>query len=100
MTLLKDRDCVARKDCKCIWCGEGIAKGDPKHVQSGRWDGEFQSNNYHPECYSAMLELCRLEGGELEFFDAGAFARGTILDKFDSAIAGKPSSCFGRSSPN
>jgi hypothetical protein len=44
-------DRKARKPYRCVWCGEGIAKGDMHAVQSGNFDGEFQRNRWHPECF-------------------------------------------------
>jgi hypothetical protein len=45
---------VAKKDHRCIWCGESIPTGEKHHKQFGRFDGEIQTNRYHDECYGAM----------------------------------------------
>jgi hypothetical protein len=42
---------VARKDHRCVWCGESIQKGNKHAHFSGKWDGEFQDWRMHRECY-------------------------------------------------
>jgi hypothetical protein len=62
MTLiLSDSDPIARRDHRCIWCGETIVKGEKYHKQSGRFDGDFYVNKLHAECQSAMSELCNID---------------------------------------
>ena len=41
------------------------------------FDGEFQFNKYHPECYAAMLTEKEAEDG----FDPFMFKRGTTEQK-------------------
>lgn len=43
----------AAKPHRCVWCGEPINKGETYSYQAGLFDGEFQSNHYHPECWEA-----------------------------------------------
>lgn len=70
---------ASRKPSRCIWCGEAIAVGGEKHVDTGKFDGEFQSNNYHPECFLASQDYFRVNGDE--GFEAGSFARGGTYEK-------------------
>lgn len=44
----------AAKAHTCIWCGEGIAVGDTYIRQVLVYDGDFQSNAYHPECFDLI----------------------------------------------
>jgi len=41
----------AAKQHRCIWCGQLICKGDLYARQSGVWEGDYQTNLYHPECF-------------------------------------------------
>ena len=41
---------------RCVWCGEWIEPGETAHFHKVIFDGEFQNNYYHPECWTAMLE--------------------------------------------
>ncbi len=34
---------TARKQHRCIWCGEGILKGEKHAHFAGKWEGEFQN---------------------------------------------------------
>jgi hypothetical protein len=45
-----------RKPCRCYWCGEAILKGDPSTVVAGKWEGDFWSGRFHPECVTARNE--------------------------------------------
>lgn len=38
---------------RCIWCGQMIATREGCTFQSGMFDGEFQRNYWHPECWDA-----------------------------------------------
>lgn len=67
---------ASRKRCRCIWCGEWIEAGDPKTVAKVLFDGEFQSNNYHPECETAVCEYFRRpENHPDDGFEAGMGVR-------------------------
>lgn len=52
---LRDSNPTAAKDHICIWCGEAINKGDKYFRQTGIFDGDFQSNAWHPECFDDGL---------------------------------------------
>jgi len=47
---------TARTDHRCIWCGQPIAKGEAYIYQSGRFDGYFQSNHWHYECFAGYKD--------------------------------------------
>ena len=41
---------VGRKDHRCEWCGETIAKGEKHAHFVGKWEGEFQNWRMHFDC--------------------------------------------------
>jgi hypothetical protein len=43
---------AAKRYC-CAWCGQHILKGEVYNRQSGVYDGDFQCNHWHPECWEA-----------------------------------------------
>jgi hypothetical protein len=56
---------VSRKEHRCTWCAQVIAKGETYK----RWvsfDDSAYTNKMHPECESACNEECR-EWGENEY---------------------------------
>lgn len=58
----------ARKPHRCIWCGEAISPGETYRHERSTFDGEFQAQDWHPECDDAFAEEIRYQGGsELEF---------------------------------
>jgi hypothetical protein len=48
---LSESEPVARKPHRCIWCGEEITKGVKHFHYTGKFDGDFQSNRLHLECW-------------------------------------------------
>lgn len=62
-TLMSQSEPVARKDYKCSWCGQVIAKGEKHAKQSGIFEGAYQTDRYHPECDKAAA-ADYLEWGE------------------------------------
>lgn len=52
----------ARKVRRCHWCGELIEIGQPYHLDTGKWEGEFVACYVHPECDKA-IERSALEDG-------------------------------------
>lgn len=71
-TLIKS----AKKHHKCIWCGEPIFIGQPYERQPVVFDGDFQDNKYHPECWSVAINEPFDEG-----FPAYGFKRGTTEER-------------------
>ena len=41
---------MARREHRCIWCGEPIRVGEKYSRQKGKFDGEWQDNPWHDEC--------------------------------------------------
>jgi hypothetical protein len=58
---------AARKQHKCIWCGQHIYVGDPYTYERSIFEGEPQSHHWHPECLERLRELTDEAGGEYEF---------------------------------
>lgn len=65
-TLLSKTHPSARKQHRCIWCGEAILKGDKYFHEKSIYDGGFQNHKWHPECWSDSQKFF-LEFGEEEF---------------------------------
>lgn len=59
---ISDSKPKARKRHRCIWCPGYIEKGEVHVVQTGKFDGDFQSNRYHPECLIAMQKAIAIDG--------------------------------------
>lgn len=58
----------ARKPHRCIWCGQPIAIGESYRHERSTFNGDFQVQDWHPECDNAFAEELRYEGGgEMEF---------------------------------
>ena len=74
--LLSETQPAARKEHRCIWCGEQILKSE-KHVhECSKWDGEFQDHRWHLECKTASAEYFNQPYNEGDFM-AHSFKRGT-----------------------
>ena len=65
-TSLSDTTPVARKQHRCIWCGQAIPKGEKYRYTTGVYDGDMQANHWHFECSDAQQTDAR-ETGEYEF---------------------------------
>jgi len=63
--LLSSSRPIARKDHRCIWCGQKIEKGTKYRSEQSVFDGEFQNHHWHEECDRAAQEYFRY--GEEEF---------------------------------
>lgn len=67
-TLLSESQPLARKQHRCIWCGQPIAVGEKHRHERSIYDGQFQDQRWHPECDEAFKAELSYEGGhELEF---------------------------------
>lgn len=65
--LLAENTRKARKEHRCVWCGQKIAVGEAHTHERSIYEGEFQNHRWHRECYDAMQEEARESGGEMEF---------------------------------
>jgi DNA-directed RNA polymerase subunit RPC12/RpoP len=54
----------AKKEHRCIWCGEKILVGEKYTRQKGIFDGEWQDNPWHDDC---------LEGADDHFTSMGEY---------------------------
>ena len=67
----------ARKQHRCVWCGELILEGSKAYYYRGLFDNEWQNWHMHPECEVAMeRERKQLGWGYDEGFDPYANKRG------------------------
>lgn len=62
-TLLVETFPVARKDHKCIWCGQIIIKGEKHRHEKSVYDG-IQDHRWHLECNKAANDYFRKEHEE------------------------------------
>lgn len=63
---------VAAKKHSCSWCAEAIGVGE-RYTRYRYFDGgDAGTVKMHPECYADMQEICRLEGGWLEWVPGDA----------------------------
>lgn len=78
---LKDKEVKVRKVHNCIWCSQSIIKGEKAQYRVYRFDGEFQADYMHPECYNAMKETDWSYTDEMDGLpDAGMHDRGEPID--------------------
>ena len=75
-TELQNKAVTVRKEHRCVWCGETI-EGQAQY-RAYLFDGVFNSDYMHPECYEAMLKSDdeSLEDG----FDAVGYYRGRVAE--------------------
>ena len=55
-TLLSETRPIARKDHRCIWCGEKIPKGEQYVAERSVFDGDMQNHHWHQECLEDVHE--------------------------------------------
>jgi hypothetical protein len=73
-TTLRDTTPKARKRYRCTGCWEFIEAGEKHRHQVGIFDGDFNSNRWHPECFDFALD------GETEMeVTPGQFSRSEAL---------------------
>lgn len=71
--LSKTEHTAKRKAHRCIWCPELIALGERYVAERSVYDGDLQSFQWHPECYTAAQDYFHDE----EEFEPHACRRGT-----------------------
>lgn len=82
-TYLDSRDVKkVRKARACIWCGDTIEVGQPAHNVTGIYEGEFDSQYYHPECRTACAQWFK-DNKYDDCFEPYEFQRGMPMDKYD-----------------
>lgn len=64
-TLIRETFPVARKQHKCIWCGQAILVGEKHRHEVSRYD-ELQDHRWHMECDADFAESLR-DGDDPEF---------------------------------
>lgn len=64
--LFSDTVRKARKQHRCIWCGQAISPGDTYIDERSVYDGSIQRHRWHPECKACANEDM-LDGGDQEF---------------------------------
>ena len=71
---IRNRQVRTRKPTHCCWCAESIEKGDLAQYRVYNWEGVFNHDHMHPECYAAMEEVATedLSGGWV----LGEYSRG------------------------
>lgn len=68
----------ARKEYNCIWCGGAIQVGEKYDRFTYVMCGDFNSDEYHPECFEAMNKYDWDSENE---FQAHSFKRGSIEER-------------------
>ncbi len=76
--VLTDKDVVARKAHKCIWCGEQIDRSTTYRRQTGKFDGDFQSNAWHLDCIDVSDEILECEA---DTFEPYTYQRGSTEER-------------------
>lgn len=66
----------ARKQHRCIWCGEPILIGEKHVVFRNIFECQINTDRYHNECHDAMI-TCPREWDLDEGFTPHVFKRGT-----------------------
>ena len=63
------RQVCLRKPHRCEWCGEMMIVGEKAVVRVYKFDGDFNYNRMHPECWDALNRAFKndeLRNGEFE----------------------------------
>lgn len=63
--LLRDSWPVAKKQHRCIWCGEGVLAGEKYYREQSIYEGQMQNHAWHEECIEDARET--LHNGDDEF---------------------------------
>jgi hypothetical protein len=65
--LLAESFPVARKQHRCIWCGEPILRGEKYRHERSVYNGEMQDHKWHLECDADFAEGLKYDPGNCEF---------------------------------
>lgn len=74
-TLFSSTTPRARKEYPCIWCVDKIQRGEVHVHCVGSYDGEFQDQRWHHDCFKVANQYFR-ESGE-DCFSAHECKRGS-----------------------
>lgn len=78
VTELKNKSVTLRKRRRCNWCGEWCEVGETAHYRVSIFDGQFNSDHLHPECYEA---LCNSDWQEYEEYMPHEQERGKTMEE-------------------
>ena len=59
----------ARKEHRCIWCGQKILIGETYRHERSVYDGDMQNHKWHLECDKASAEYFAENGEEFDPYD-------------------------------
>lgn len=77
-TLIEERAIKsARKWHRCNWCGGEIKVGEPYVRERSIFEGDPQTNQFHPECAEACKEAARDSDGDF-CYDSWSMPRGRV----------------------
>lgn len=51
----------ARKQYRCIWCGQSISEEETYEHEQSIYDGRHQNHRWHPECLDGSSEYFKHE---------------------------------------
>lgn len=66
--LIKESFPVAKKEHRCIWCGEDILKGEKYRKEVSVFNG-IQHHSWHLECNSASEKYFQEDGPEFDAYE-------------------------------
>lgn len=67
--LIRESHPIARKEHRCIWCGERIDKGSAYVHEISIFDGQLQNHHWHNECLADAGEVFRMYGPEFTAYE-------------------------------
>lgn len=70
---IQSKQVKTRKTHWCCWCGDQIIKGRLAQYRAYKFEGDFNNDWMHPECFDAMESI---DGGIFEF-NTGDYHRGS-----------------------
>lgn len=68
---------TAKKQHRCVWCGEPIERGEKYHYCVYRFDGVFNADKIHPECLVSWQKSDDIGDG----FEAYQQIRGKTMEE-------------------
>ena len=68
--LMSESTPKARKQHRCIWCGEAIEVGETYRHEISIFDGNWQNHKWHLECDKDAQEYLKDNGPEFEAYES------------------------------